>query len=340
MASQDKLAPVIVTCVLAALLGVGSYLWADHASSPFTASQAERVVIANFVYTGSCPVLAATAHGDFAHEGVAVVTESYGSGKATLDALRDGKADLAVAGDLPVMFAIMNRQPITVIASIVRGENVLGIVGRRDKGIAGPLDLKGKAIGVTIGTASHYALDAYLDRQRLSENDVTIRDIAADDMYRPLVSGEIDAASNWQPYLNTLQMQLGHNGVSLSTGDLYTATLNLVGREGYVANHTETLKRVSRALMRGAQYCKGSPDEARQLVAKLLQVDADSLGDTWSQYQFNVSLDQRLLLALEDESRWAIKRKLVARTDIPNYVEHMSPEILQAIAPAQVNLTH
>jgi len=340
MAQQGRLAPVLVTCGLAILLGVGSYLWANHADLPYAASPPEKVVIANFVYTGSCPILAASAHGDFTREGVSVTIESYGSGKATLDALRSGRADLAIAGDLPLMFAIMDRQSISVVASIVRAQNVLGIVGRKDKGISTPADLKGKTIGVTIGTAGHYALDAYLARQKLTEHDITIRDIAADDMFRPLVSGEIDGASNWQPYLNTLQMQLGRNGVTFQTGDLYTATLNVVGTESYVASHTEALKRITRALVLGAQYCKDNPADARDLVAKLLQVDANSLGNTWSEYQFKVSLDQRLLLALRDESHWAISNKLVERNDVPDFMSHMSPEALQAVAAANVTLAH
>jgi NitT/TauT family transport system substrate-binding protein len=94
------------------------------------------------------------------------------------------------------------------------------------------------------------------------------------------------------------------------------------------------------ALARGARLCKDAPEAAREIVAKAMKTDATKLKELWPSYRFNVTLDQSLLLALEDETRWAIKNKLTGRTDIPNYLNYIYLDALLALTPAAVTVIH
>jgi NitT/TauT family transport system substrate-binding protein len=326
--------------VLAALLAGGAYAWIGHSILTRPAAPLEDVVIADIVYTGSCPVIVAQAKGYFSSEGIQATTQVYSSGKGALDAVSSGKADLGISGDLPLMFSVMNQQPLSVVATIAKADNDLGIVGRKDKGITTPTSLQGKHIGVSVGTGGHFLLDAFLTRQKLSVRDVTIRDLKAEELPGALAKGEIDAASTWEPVLGTLQTQLGKNGVTFLAGDIYSAALNVVGTQTYVASHTKTLQKVLRALIRGAALCEDYPNPARELVAASFKVDAAGLAASWPDYRFRVTLDQSLLLELEDETRWAIKNKLTNGTDMPNYLNHLDMGALQAVAPAAVTVIH
>jgi len=273
-------------------------------------------------------------------EGIQATTDVYGSGTAVLDQVFSGKADLGASGDIPVMFAVMNHQPLSVVATIVEGENVVGIVARKDRGITTPDSLKGKRIGVTVATAGHFFLNVFLTRQKLYTRDVTLRNLKTEELSDALANDEIDAASTWEPMLGTLQARLGNNGVTLLAKNVYSPTLNLVGTQSYVAGHAQTLQKVLRALIQGEDFCRDNPSEARELVAGYLKVDALSLAPSWPAYRFRVSLDQSLLLQLEDETRWAIKNKLSDRTDMPNYLDHLDMDPLQAVAPAAVTVIH
>jgi NitT/TauT family transport system substrate-binding protein len=64
------------------------------------------------------------------------------------------------------------------------------------------------------------------------------------------------------------------------------------------------------------------------------------LTELWPSYRFNVALDQSLILALEDETRWAIKSKLTGRTDTPNYLDYIYLGGLQSVAPSAVTIIH
>jgi len=325
--------------VAAAMLG-GAYAWISPASPPHSAEPLEQVTIASVRSPAACPVIVAQANGYFAKEGLVVAIQSRTSGKATLDMVFGGQVNLATSGDLPVMFAVMDRQPMSIVATIATGENNLGVVGRKDKGVVTPASLKGKQIGVPMVSAGQFVLDVILTREKLSMSDITVRDLRPEDLAAALAKGDIDAASTWQPYLGTLQTQLGENGTTFHSAGIYDVAVSLVGTRTYVAEHPQTIRKVLRALIVAARVCKDSPAAARELVAEAMRPDMPDLKELWSSYRFNVVLDQSLILALEDETRWVIKNRLTDRTDAPNYLDSVHLDALESVAPSAVTIMH
>jgi NitT/TauT family transport system substrate-binding protein len=51
-----------------------------------------------------------------------------------------------------------------------------------------------------------------------------------------------------------------------------------------------------------------------------------------------VTLTQVLLITLEDETRWAIKSKLVEKSKMPNYIDFIYVDGLQAVKPEAVRI--
>jgi NitT/TauT family transport system substrate-binding protein len=322
-----------------ALLAVG-YAWMSRKAPAPPAGPLEPVTIANIMYGGACPVLAAQQEGYFKNEGVAVTVQAFTSGKAALDAVFRGQAQLGTTGDIPTMFAVMAGKPAAVVATIATAENDLGIIGRKDRGITSGASLKGKRVGVTLGTNGHFVLDAFLNQQLLTPDQVTARNLKPEQMVDALLNGDVDAVSTWQPLLGTLQAKLGRNGTVFPSQGLYDVSFNLVGARDYVRSHPETIKKILRALIHAGQFCMEAPDAARVIVARGTKTNAQSLKDLWPAYRFKVQLDQSLLVALEDESRWAIKNKLTDKADIPNYLDHLYLDALEAVAPTAVTVIH
>lgn len=331
---------VVSVLVLAALSAVG-YAWIGRTSPVQPGGPLEQVTIAvNTQYAGTCPVFVAQAKGYFGSEGLLVTIQPYTSGKAALDAALRGQAHLGTVADVPLVFATMNRQPVSVVATISTAEKDHGIVGRKDKGVGAPSSLKGKRIGVTQGTSGHFFLDAFLNRQKLSMNDVKIRNFKPEELSDALAKGEVDAIATWEPILGLSQAQLGGNGTVFYGEGVYESTFNIAGARDYIVSHPETIKKIMRALVRAGRVCKDMPNEAVEIAAKAMKTDATKLKGLWPSYRFSATLDQSLLLVLEDETRWAIKNKLVSGTDMPNYLNHFYLDALQAVAPAAVTVIH
>jgi NitT/TauT family transport system substrate-binding protein len=331
---------MIGALMLAALLAA-SYAWRGRTPPAQPAGPPEPMTIAaNTHYAGTGLVFVAQLKGYFANEGLNVTLQPYTTGKDALDAALEGQAELATVADIPIMFAVTKGQPVSIVATIFTVERDPGIIGRKDKGVLTLASLNGKRIGVTLGTSGHFVLDAFLIRQKLSTDDVTLRDLQPEELVDALVKGDVDAVATWEPYLGALRTQLGANGAIFYSAGIYELPFNIAGTRNYVVSHPETIKKLLRALARAERFCKDEPDGARQIIAGAINVSLENLKEVWPAYQFNVALHQSLLLTLEDETRWAIKNKLTARPDIPNYLNHLYLDGLKAVKPESVTVIH
>jgi NitT/TauT family transport system substrate-binding protein len=328
----------LVAIVISTLLA-GTYVWISRRLSEVTPEAAKSVKIAAVAYIGSCPILMADANGYFANEGIAAEIYFQANGKDALAEVLKGRADLATAADIPIMYAAANGQPVSVVATMTTMEDH-AVVGRTDRGIVAPVSLRGKRIGVTIGTTTQFFLDALLNRNKLSPADVTVVDLPPKALAEALARGEIDAAVLYQPFLNISATSLGNEAIVLSGEAVYDVSFVLAGTRDYVAAHHGTLEKVLRATLRGAQSCKESSDSARTVLAEAMKTDPGTLKSIWSSYQFEIVLRQGLILTLEDEARWAIKNKLTAQTKVPNFLNNMGLEPLRAVAPSAVTVIH
>ena len=198
---------------LAALLAA-SYAWIARTPPEQPAGPLEPMIIAaNTSYAGTGLVFVAQVKGYFANEGLNVTLQPYTTGKSALDAALAGRAALATVADIPIMFAVTKGQPVSIVATISTVERDPGIIGRKDKGVLTLASLNGKRIGVTLGTSGHFVLDAFLIRQKLSTDDVTLRDLQPQELADALLKGDVDAVATWEPYLGSLRTQLGANGM-------------------------------------------------------------------------------------------------------------------------------
>jgi NitT/TauT family transport system substrate-binding protein len=66
-------------------------------------------------------------------------------------------------------------------------------------GIESVAELKGKKVGVEVGFVDHLLLLKALESAKLTEKDVTIKNVTTDQTPQALKSGSVDAIAAWQP---------------------------------------------------------------------------------------------------------------------------------------------
>src|ERR1039457_3616029 len=132
----------------------------------------EKITIAYAVTLDGVLAEIALAKDYFKQEGLEVTSHMHPFGKPALEDVLAGKADFATVAEIPVMFAIMKGEKISVIATIQSSNLNNSILARRDKGIVTPEDLKGKKIAVSSGTTSEFFLDALLATHGMSRKDI------------------------------------------------------------------------------------------------------------------------------------------------------------------------
>lgn len=340
-AARSRRFVALTAAALLAALALAGYLW--RASSGVASDQGapEPLTIAiSAAYPGSCPVFVAQARGYFAAQGLQVTLQPHSSGKPALQAALDGQADIATCSDLPTMFAVMNGQPVAIVATLFRSENDHGIVARRDRGIARVTDLRGKRIGVTTGSSAHFFLDNLLSRSGVGIGEVELVDLGADLIADALARGEVDAVSSWEPVVAQALNRIAGNDAVFHDPAVSALAWNLVGRHDILSGRGATLQRLLRAVDQGAALCSDRPDEAIPIVAAATGVAAAELQQLWASYRFDLTLDQGLVLALEDEARWALQNDLTRSARMPNFLSHILIEPLKAVRPSAVTLVH
>jgi NitT/TauT family transport system substrate-binding protein len=322
------------------LLAVAAALLLAHYRAAAPAAPDMLTIATNTDYVGTCPVVAAQREGYFLAHGLRVQLQPHSSGKQALNAMLARQADMATVADIPIMFAALNGTPVQIAATIFRTGQDHGVVARRDRGIRQGRDLEGKRIGVTLTTSGHFALEVFLNRQRLDTGEVRLRNYAPDRLLQALADGEVDAVSAWEPFLSQIEEKLGAQVVRFSGQDVYDSIYNLAAPGTYLREHPQVVVRLLRALEQGERFCRTQPERALAYMPQLSpQVRAAALA-AWPAHQFALELDQSLLLVLEDQARWAIKSGLTDADIEPNFLEYVYLDGLKAVNPAKVTIIY
>lgn len=320
---------VILAVLVLAVAGAALMKARRELSRPLT-----DVTIAVSMQPLSAPLYVAREKEFFTHEGLRVTLAPYHAGVDAMNAAMAGKADLGTVADVPVMFAGLKGEQLSVVATIASTPDYMRIVARRDRLITRPADLRGKTFGVRAGTSSEYFLAAFLTFHGISPGDVRTVDMPLPRMAEALAKGEIDAAVSWDPYASDEQKALGKNAVTFTNYYLYILDWNIVGRSDYVKAHPEVMEKLLKALIKATSYIQGHPEESEAATARGIGKSTVSLRGM----VFDVHLDQSLIVNLEAQARWAIRSGHTDRKTVPDYLSMLYTKGLERVNPKAVTV--
>ncbi|QWV97897.1 NrtA/SsuA/CpmA family ABC transporter substrate-binding protein [Geomonas nitrogeniifigens] len=279
----------------------------------------------------------AVAQGFLRDEGVKVEAQRYDYGKTALQAVLEGKADVATVAETPVMFAALKGQRLSILGSIFTSNRNHAILADRNSGIALPGDLKGRRVAFTSGTTTHMFLSSFLSANGLSSEDVTPVPLAPERIQDALLSGRVDAVSAWGADIKIIARKLAQRSIIFEEPHIYTETFVIAGLTSYVEGNQEAMRRLLRALVRAEEFAARNPKEAQSIVATASGVPVWALSECWSESTRTVGLDHALLITLEEESRWAVKYHLTREAHMLNYLEYIDPRPLLSVKPQAVD---
>ena len=280
----------------------------------------------------------AMSKGYFTEEGLNVTFLPASHGVMALNLLAQGKADLAVAAEVPLVISVMKGESLAIAAAMLRVSDVHAVIARRDRGIGAPRDLAGKKVGATFGTSGEYFLWTFLIRHKLAPDSVSLVDFPPGEIAQALAKGVVDAATTWYPHVRDAQSNLGENALTFTAADLYSQSVVVIGRSEFLKERARTIERLMRAMLKAERFMRAHQQQALNLTADWLKIDADQLLATWIQLDFRVDLQQSLLTTLEDEARWAMARGYAPKGPVPNFLPHLYLDALLAVQPERVTV--
>ena len=172
----------------------------------------------------------------------------------------------------------------------------------------------------------------------MSLSDVKSMDLTFIESQEALATGKIDAVVVNDLFAYQINKTLGTNGVSWDAQSGQDVFSSVVSTDEFIESHPQEVERFLRALVRAEQFVKTDPDQVKQIVKDYFHLEQEYFDQSWGKNNFTISLDQSLLLIMEDEARWVIANKLTDKTKIPDYIDLIYPDALRKVKLEGVTL--
>jgi taurine transport system substrate-binding protein len=244
--------------------------------APGVASAEEKLPMRIGFQTGDINVILmyAVNAGLFEKHGLDVKLSQFPAGPAMLPALAASEIDIAWMGEFPVVTGYSNGLPIEILFMERLDLTNVRLSANPAAGISKVADLKGKKLGVAVGSTSHYHTLQALSQNGLKPADVTIVNLTPANMPPAYVAGQIDAAFVWEPNIGVIERAGAKpiattKSLSMITGGVWVA------RKPFVSGNAETVRRFLTTWRQAQKDYKADPKNVRQYEAKRVNMSGE-----------------------------------------------------------------
>lgn len=284
-------------------------------------------------------VIVADKQGYFKDQGINVTIKNYASGSPLMTDLLAGKLDCGIASDFAGVLNMFHEEDIRIVASAVQYQTFY-LVARKDHGITQISDIRHKRIGVTRVTAGEFFLGQFLTLHGLLPQDITLVDMPPANLATNLENGKIDGAVLFEPNAYPVAQQLGGNAAEWSVQDLQPGNGLLYCSGKLVRDQPVALARYVQALVDAETYMQSQSNQARDYVGQYLHYDHGYITYMWPKLTLRATLNQGLIINMNDEAKWAIENHITDAVEAPNYLDFIYFPALDTVKPEAVTIIH
>lgn len=188
---------------------------------------------------------------------------------SVIEPMNAGSVDIhADVADAVPIFTQAARAPLTFYARERGAPSAEAIIVPAESPIRTVADLKGRTVGVSRGSGSHFVLAAALKRAGLSFEDIKPAYLQAPEGAAAFEQGSLDAWSIWDPFLAFAEAKRPVRVVADATGLTSYHRYYLVN-DSFVAAQPEVVATVYRALVEAGAWMRANPQEAVALLAPI-----------------------------------------------------------------------
>lgn len=280
----------------------------------------QPVRIAGVTYLGDLPTLVAESKGLFARHGLDADVSFGETGKHNPQQLRAGEVDFASMALTPlVLDRIADHHPSgpedpVILAGLVHSTLINRVVFRTDGSISEPADLHDREVALPLGTNAEFLWWLFGTVHELDPSRISLQDQGIDAIPALVISGAVDAAVIWEPWLSRLSLQLGTALGQFPVRDIYAAKWVLVTLRQTASERPELCETVLAAYRDAISQINLDHSNALAIYAQRAALPAEALRDAGiiQMLDYQLSLDWSLIGALQLQLRWAQQHRASA----------------------------
>lgn len=330
---RRTIALVLLVLLILIISGVGAFfLGSQKNDSPKT----ESIVLGMLPNEVDTLVYIALDQGFFASNNLNLKVRNYPSGLAAVNGMLNNEVDIATAADFVLTGKAMEGKNVTAIATIDK-YSIACLMVRSDLGVSNVSDLKGKRIAVPIGTVAEFNLGRFLELNSIGLDQVTLVNVPLNQAPEALANGSVEAVITSQPYVDIITNLMPDKVLSWPAQRGGSTNYLAVTDDDWANTHPEIVKRFLTALDQAGSLVVHDPGLSRTILQRGLNYTSNYTEKIWSDHQFSLSLDQSLILTLEDQARWMRTNGLTSEP-VPNFLSYIYLDGLQAVDPGSVDI--
>lgn len=198
----------------------------------------------------------------------------FPAGPAMLPAIAAQEVDLAWMGEFPSVTGYANGIPLEILFMERLDFTNIRIAANPAAGIQDLAGLKGKKVGASIGSSSHYHLLRALAQAGLKQSDVTVVNLTPANMPAAYLAGQIDAAVAWEPNIGLIEKAGARTVATTRSLGMITGGV-WVGQKDLSNKRPEVLQAFLRAWRQAQRDYAANPRSVRQQEAKRIGQTAE-----------------------------------------------------------------
>jgi ABC-type nitrate/sulfonate/bicarbonate transport system substrate-binding protein len=299
----------------------------------------EKVTIAASLTLSPALIWIAHDKGFFKQAGLDATIKQYSSGKTTTEAMLKGEMDLSASAEFLAVKKSFKHKELRILGTTAFVHQIK-LLGLKERGIANVSDIKGKRIGVRLGTNGEYFLARLLTLNGLKQNDITWVNIKPQEKARAMAEGLVDAVLTWPPFVQQVQKQLGEKVITFDGQPGQDYYYLLLTRKDWIDSNPHIAEKVMTALKRAEQWFSNNPQQAKDYMSSKFNIKPQKMSQILGQYRFSISFPQSLLIAMEAENHWILNQSNIKEQPVTNFLQLMLFEPLKKTSPADVTIVH
>jgi ABC-type nitrate/sulfonate/bicarbonate transport system substrate-binding protein len=270
--------------------------------------------------------------GFFDKHGLDVQLNTGPSGSAMVAFLVQNQVQAVLAAEQAGIQNFNLDNNVTVASQAMQMLRYFGVVARNIDSVEG---LKGKKIGVSLGSASEVFWRALVEKLGLDVKDYTVVNVDPPEMLAAIQRGNIDAFVVWEPWLSrTLQAVPGTKIVRDNEGIINPRNFVYINR-GWAAQNPDAAVAFMRALVDATQLLRNNPEEAAKHISTFLKMDLALTLELIKKVNYDLYLDQS---SIDHLKRIEIQLKEGGKLAKPiDWEKFIYADVMKKVQPDRVN---